>query len=263
MPAEIKVFTQQNVQGNRIVNVGAPVDNSDVATKASAQAQANAAQAAAEATASSLASAAQAAAISAAQADATTKANTAVTTANAYTDSQIASAGSTNLAAANAYTDSKISGLVNGAGSALDTLNELATALGNDANFATTVATNIGTVQTNLNTEITNRTNADTALQSAIDGLDGRLDTVEGQITTLSGAMTAKFSGTVTGSPSPTSEGYEYTLTHNLNKADVLINVYEGNDSVSVLTRKVNNNSLKVITGSALGSTVLTVVVLG
>lgn len=36
-----------------------------------------------------------------------------------------------------------VSNLVNGAGAALDTLNELATALGNDANFATTVATNI------------------------------------------------------------------------------------------------------------------------
>lgn len=33
------------------------------------------------------------------------------------------------------------SDLINGAGSALDTLNELAAALGNDANYATTVAT--------------------------------------------------------------------------------------------------------------------------
>lgn len=35
------------------------------------------------------------------------------------------------------------SDLVNGAGAALDTLSELATALGNDANFATTLATNL------------------------------------------------------------------------------------------------------------------------
>lgn len=34
-----------------------------------------------------------------------------------------------------------VSALVNGAGSTLDTLNELATALGNDPNYATTIAT--------------------------------------------------------------------------------------------------------------------------
>lgn len=34
--------------------------------------------------------------------------------------------------------------LINGAGTALDTLNELAAALGNDPNFATTIATDLG-----------------------------------------------------------------------------------------------------------------------
>ena len=41
--------------------------------------------------------------------------------------------------------DNKISGLVNSAPETLDTLNELASALGNDPNFATTVANQIGT----------------------------------------------------------------------------------------------------------------------
>ena len=40
--------------------------------------------------------------------------------------------------------DTAISGLINNAPAALDTLSELSTALGNDPNFATTVATNIG-----------------------------------------------------------------------------------------------------------------------
>ena len=43
-----------------------------------------------------------------------------------------------------AETDSKIAGIVNSAPEALNTLNELAAALGNDANFATTVSTQIG-----------------------------------------------------------------------------------------------------------------------
>jgi hypothetical protein len=41
---------------------------------------------------------------------------------------------------AKAYTDTKISDLIGGAGTALDTLNELAAALGDDPNFATTTA---------------------------------------------------------------------------------------------------------------------------
>lgn len=41
------------------------------------------------------------------------------------------------------YVTTQISNLINGAGAALDTLNELATALGNDPNFATTVSNSI------------------------------------------------------------------------------------------------------------------------
>lgn len=48
------------------------------------------------------------------------------------------------LTSANAYTDEKVAGIVNSAPETLDTLNELAAALGNDENFATTVATQIG-----------------------------------------------------------------------------------------------------------------------
>lgn len=45
--------------------------------------------------------------------------------------------------ATTAFVQSAISALVNGAGGALDTLAELATALGNDPNFATTIATGL------------------------------------------------------------------------------------------------------------------------
>ena len=53
------------------------------------------------------------------------------------------------------YTDQKISDLINGAPAVLDTLKELADALGGDQNFASTIA-------------------------GQISGLDGRLDTIEG-----------------------------------------------------------------------------------
>lgn len=51
-----------------------------------------------------------------------------------------AAGNNTTLAASTAFVSTAISNLVNGAGSALDTLNELATALGNDPNFATTIS---------------------------------------------------------------------------------------------------------------------------
>lgn len=50
----------------------------------------------------------------------------------------------TTQVATTAYVTTAISNLVNGAGSALDTLKELADALGNDASFSTTIATSLG-----------------------------------------------------------------------------------------------------------------------
>ena len=51
---------------------------------------------------------------------------------------------STDGLASTTYVDNKVAGIVNSAPETLDTLNELATALGNDANFATTVSNQIG-----------------------------------------------------------------------------------------------------------------------
>lgn len=51
----------------------------------------------------------------------------------------------TTQIATTAYVTTAVSNLVNGAGAALDTLKELADALGNDASFSTTITTSIGT----------------------------------------------------------------------------------------------------------------------
>lgn len=52
--------------------------------------------------------------------------------------------------ATEAYVDNKVSSLVDSAPETLNTLNELATALGDDPNFATTLATQIGAIQAAL-----------------------------------------------------------------------------------------------------------------
>jgi hypothetical protein len=65
-----------------------------------------------------------------------------------YVDDQIANAKS--------YTDTKVAGLVNSAPETLDTLNELADALGDDPNFATTMATELGKKATKVELETHN-----------------------------------------------------------------------------------------------------------
>ena len=81
---------------------------------------------------------------------------------------------------AKAYADSKIAALVNSAPAVLDTLKELADAINDDANFATTVANNIAaeasarqaadsTLQSHIDSEASARASADSVLQSNID----------------------------------------------------------------------------------------------
>jgi hypothetical protein len=142
--------------------------------------KANSAQSAAATDATTKANAAQAAAISAAATDATTKASSAVTSANLYTDTAVASLGNTaeltyvpisdvgnidgvaSLDANGKIPDSQIpagiardsevssaittaiNNLVDGAPIALDTLNELAAAINDDASYASSITTALG-----------------------------------------------------------------------------------------------------------------------
>lgn len=71
-----------------------------------------------------------------------------------------------NDAVSKSYVDQKVSDLVSSAPEILDTLAELAAALGSDANFATTVATQISGIQSNLDAEITRATAAESAFQT-------------------------------------------------------------------------------------------------
>lgn len=61
-----------------------------------------------------------------------------------YVDTELREKADQTLSSAKTYTDIKVAGIVNSSPETLDTLNELAAALGNDPNFATTIATQIG-----------------------------------------------------------------------------------------------------------------------
>ena len=68
-----------------------------------------------------------------------------------YTDTRVGTYLSANTYATQSYVTTAIANLVDASPVTLDTLNELAAALGDDPNFATTVATSIGTKQAQLN----------------------------------------------------------------------------------------------------------------
>jgi hypothetical protein len=138
----------------------------------------------------SYADTAEADAISTAAADATSKANTAESNANSYTDDLIGDV-TVDGTSGNTVADriaSAVSGLVDSAPGTLDTLNELAAALGDDANFSTTVTNSIaekvaksGDTMTGFLTLHADPTNAlhavtkqyvDAAVSSGVGGID-------------------------------------------------------------------------------------------
>ena len=75
------------------------------------------------------------------------------------------------------YVDAAVTNLIDAAPGVLNTLNEIAAALGDDANFATTVTNNIATVQADVDAN-------ETASDAAEAALSTRLDTLEADPTT-------------------------------------------------------------------------------
>ena len=75
------------------------------------------------------------------------------------------------------YVDTQVAGLIDSAPGVLNTLDELAAALGDDENFATTITNSIAAVQADVDANETASDNAEAALS-------GRLDTLEADPTT-------------------------------------------------------------------------------
>jgi hypothetical protein len=117
-------------------------------------------------------------------------------------------------AATKSYVDSEINSLINGAPGALDTLNELANALGDDASFSTTVTNSIatklplagGTMTGAINMGTNNITNAGTITGTFSGNVTGNVtgDVTgnAGTATALETARTISLTGDVTGSTS-------------------------------------------------------------
>jgi len=94
------------------------------------------------------------------------------TASNAINTTQIAST---------AYVKNVIGDLINGAGSTLDTLNELSAALGDDADFSTTMTNLIGTkvAQNTYDTQYNNQNNLISTNASDIEGLEDSISNID------------------------------------------------------------------------------------
>ena len=90
------------------------------------------------------------------------------------------------LVSAKAYTDQEVAALVDGSPALLDTLNELAAAIGDDANFATTVANNIAAESAARVADIA-------ALQADVDGNEADADASFAAATTDRAAVRTEF----------------------------------------------------------------------
>lgn len=132
----------------------------------------------------------------------------------------------------NTQISTAVANLVDSAPSTLDTLNEIAAALSDDANFATTILTELDgkadTVHTHSISQITNLQSTITSLQSAISSIESVNLTQQNEIDDLMAA------------PSPSaSMRYSTTNTYALSAAD-LGNIISINSSTAV-TFTVNN----------------------
>ena len=88
------------------------------------------------------------------------------------TASAVAAGDTATLSAANSYTDTKVSDVIGAAPGVLDTLEEIADAINDDANVYTTLVSQINAVQADVDSNETDSDAADNALSGRIDALE-------------------------------------------------------------------------------------------
>ena len=83
------------------------------------------------------------------------------------------------------YVDDRISGVIDMAPAALDTLNELAAALGDDANFASNLVTTLGNISGSLSSDLSSASGVlDSRITSEVSGLNSSLASASGLLDT-------------------------------------------------------------------------------
>lgn len=162
-----------------------------------------------------------------------------VNAASTYTITNLATPSANTDAATKSYVDTSVSNLVDGAPGLLDTLNELAAAIGDDANFATTITTSIGTKVSKSGDTMTG------ALTLNADPSSSLHAATKSYVDNAVATKTAKYAVNNT-LLQPTSNVVTWTVTHNLGSRDVTVQVYElsGYEQVEVDVARTNTTAV-------------------
>jgi len=126
------------------------------------------------------------------------KANIASPTFTGTPAAPTASAGTnTTQLATTAYVTAAVAALIDSDPGAINTLNELAAALGDDANFSTTITNSIAAVQSDVNQNETDSDAAEAALSGRIDTLEADPTTATAVAAKLDASAVSTFGGTL------------------------------------------------------------------
>ena len=164
-----------------------------------------------------------------------------------YTDARVASYLTTNSYATQSYVGTQVANLVDSAPSALDTLNELAAALGDDANFSTTTATSLGN---RLRIDVDNQGLSSTQKTNALTnlGINSNYSGVAAQATALETARTihgVSFDGTADISLSEEIQDTVGSMFSSNTESGITV-AYEDSDGTIDLSVGVDDSSIEV-----------------
>ena len=147
----------------------------------------------------------------------------------ADTSTQVSAKVAESLSTAKLYTDQKISDLIGGAPEALDTLKELADALGNDASVAANIAKKIGELSNNLTNEANTRKTSDDEIYANIKT---QVDKLQASDAALSDRLDAEIQNRETGD----IEGYNKSTGYTDSK------VTQNNATIMKYVDSITNN---------------------
>lgn len=126
----------------------------------------------------------------------------------ADTSAQVTAKVNEGVSTSKLYTDRRISELIGGAPDALDTLKELADALGNDANIAANITKKVGDIEKNVANEIQARKDADTNITSNVQT---QVDRLQASDQALSDRIDTEVQNRQTGDQETYTKSTEYT----------------------------------------------------
>ena len=157
-----------------------------------------------------------------------------------------------SLNAVRSYTDTKVADLVHSAPATLDTLNELAAALGDDPNYATTISSRLGVVDTSINvleTDVASNGSAITTLQGRTDINDASINALESDVATNTSAIATNFSNIANNTSNiSTNASNITTLQGRVDINDISINTLESGVAANQIS--INNNASDITTNA-------------